>query len=202
MKRIDVLNYLKDKKPDIVCLQDIRWISEDLPEIKKHWDGECILHGNRTNSRGVAILFSKNFEYVIGNIEKDDLGNLIAVDIKLGSLNIKIMNIYGPNKDSPSFFNNISNIIASNEEAYVLLCGDLNIALDPLKDTYNYSHINNPNARKAVLNLMSDFSLTDVYRDLHPDTHRYTWRRKNPLKQARLDYYLASNTFLYITQIT
>ena len=121
---------------------------------------------------------------------------MIAVDIKLGSLNIKIMNIYGPNKDSPSFFNNISNIIASNEEAYVLLCGDLNIALDPLKDTYNYSHINNPNARKAVLNLMSDFSLTDVYRDLHPDTHRYTWRRKNPLKQARLDYYLASNTFL------
>ena len=134
---------------------------------------------------------------VIGNIEKDDLGNMIAVDIKLGSLNIKIMNMYGLNKDSPSFFNNISNIIASNEEAYVLICGDLNIALDPLKDTYNYSHINNPNARKAVLNLMSDFSLTDVYtRDLHPDTHRYTWRRKNPLKQARLDYYLASNTFL------
>ena len=56
-----------------------------------------------------------------------------------------------------------------------------NIALDPLKDTYNYAHINNPNSRKAVLNLMSDFSLTDVYRNLHPHTHRYTFRRKNPL---------------------
>ena len=44
--------------------------------------------------------------------------------------------------------------------------------------------------------MMSDFSLTEVHKDLHPDTHRYTWRRKNPLQQARLDYYLASNTFL------
>ena len=95
LKKIDVLNYLKDKKTDIVCLQDTHWISEDLLEVKKHWDGECIFHGSRTNSRVVAILFSKNFEYVIGNIEKDDLGNIIAVDIKLDSLNIKIINIYG-----------------------------------------------------------------------------------------------------------
>ena len=95
---------------------------------------------------------------------------MIAVDIKVDSLNIKIMNIYGPNKGSP--FYNISKIIASNEEAYLLICGDLNIALDPLKDTCNYAHINNPNSRKAVLNLMSDINLTDVYRNLHPHTHR------------------------------
>ena len=107
---------------------------------------------------------------------------MIAVDIKLDSMNIKIMNIYGPNRDSPSFYNNISKIIASNEEAYLLICGDLIIALDPLKDTCNYAHINNPNSRKTVLNLMSDFSLTDVYRNLHP--HRYTWKRQNPLQQA------------------
>ena len=80
--------------------------------------------------------------------------------------------------------------MASNDEAYVIFCGDLNIALDPLKDTYNYAYINNQNSRKAVLNMMSDFNLTDVYRDLHPDTHRYTWRHKNPLQQTRLDYYI------------
>ena len=36
LKRTDVLNYFKDKQPDIVCLQDTHWISEDLPEIKKN----------------------------------------------------------------------------------------------------------------------------------------------------------------------
>ena len=51
-KRIDVINYLNDKNPDIVCLQDTHWISEDMAEIKKHWDGECVLHGMKTNSRG------------------------------------------------------------------------------------------------------------------------------------------------------
>ena len=34
-KRIDVINYLKDKNPDIVCLQDTHWIPEDMAEIKK-----------------------------------------------------------------------------------------------------------------------------------------------------------------------
>ena len=43
--------------------------------------------------------------------------------------------------------------------------------------------------------MMSELNLIDVYRTLHPDTHRYTWRRKNPLKQARLDYFLTSNSF-------
>ena len=85
----------------MVCLQDTHWISEDLPEIKKHWDGECIPHANTAISHGIAILLGKNYEYFIGNIEKDDLGIMIAMDIKLDSLNIKIMNIYVPNKDSP-----------------------------------------------------------------------------------------------------
>ena len=102
----------------------------------------------------------------------------MIVDIKLDSYTYS--NTYGPNKDSPSFYNNILYIIA----------------LDPLKGTYNYAYINNPNSRKAVLNMMPYFSLTDVYRDLHPDTHRNTQRRKTPLQQAGLDYYLASNTFL------
>ena len=72
-KRIDVINYLKDKNPDIVCLQDTHWIPEDMAEIKKHWDGECVLHGTKTNLRGVAILLCKNFEYIIGDIKKDDI---------------------------------------------------------------------------------------------------------------------------------
>ena len=44
--------------------------------------------------------------------------------------------------------------------------------------------------------MIEDCSLTDVYRYFHPDKSRYTWRRKHPLQQARLDCFLASNTML------
>ena len=46
---------------------------------------------------------------------------------------------------------------------------------------------------------MRQYDLSDIYRDLHPDTKRFTWRRRNPVKQARLDLFLASSNILDIT---
>ena len=195
-KRIDVINYLKDKKPDILCLQDTHWLSTDIKEIKKISEGECILNGNR--SHGVAILLGKNFEYKKSEIMSDELGNMISVSLKIDSFSLKLINVYGPNKDSPDFYNTITDCMASSQYTYTLLCGDLNLTLDPKKDCHNYSTINNPKSRMVVLNTMENLNLVDIYRELHPDTLRYSWRRKNPLQQARLDYFLASSTLVDI----
>jgi hypothetical protein len=32
------------------------------------------------------------------------------------------------------------------------------------------------------------YNLTDPFRELYPDLKRYTWRKRTPLKQARLDF--------------
>ena len=45
---------------------------------------------------------------------------------------------------------------------------------------------------------MRHHDLSDIYRDLHPNTQRFTWRRRNPVKQARLDLFLASSNILDI----
>ena len=50
--------------------------------------------------------------------------------------------------------------------------------LDPKKDSHNYKNINNPKARLATMELMDEVDLLDLYRTLHTDTIRYTWRRK------------------------
>ena len=36
--------------------------------------------------------------------------------------------------------------------------------------------------------------MIDIYRFIYPDSKRYTWRKKNPIKQARLDYFLISSS--------
>ena len=66
-KTCDVLNYFKEKKPDILCLQDTHWVNQDESKIRKIWNNECIIHGFKTNARGVAILFGDKFEYKIYN---------------------------------------------------------------------------------------------------------------------------------------
>ena len=43
----------------------------------------------------------------------------------------------------------------------------INIALNPTLDTYNYTNVNNPSARKTLLQMMATFNLIDVFRHLH-----------------------------------
>ena len=39
---------------------------------------------------------------------------------------------------------------------------------------------------------MNSYDLVDVYRTLHKDTRKYSWRRFNSTQKSRLDYFLVS----------
>ena len=162
-KATDVLNYYKDRKFDIVCLQDTHWTKKDETKIKNIWGGNCLINGKKTNARGVAILFSNNFEYEIKNTEMDDDGNMISVDMTLHSLKIKIINIYGPNQDNPTFYKQLNNCINKNPQDYLIICGDFNLVINPLLDSDNYSHINNPKARETLLKIIPENNLIDIF---------------------------------------
>ena len=41
--------------------------------------------------------------------------------------------------------------------------------------------------------MISEHILKDIFRTLHPSTRRYTWRRRTPIKQSWLDYFLCSD---------
>ena len=62
-----------------------------------------------------------------------------------------------------------------------------------------YSNVNNPHARTKVLQIMSELDLIDMFRELNPEKRRFTWQRKNPIKQARLDYFLTSRSMTDLT---
>ena len=40
---------------------------------------------------------------------------------------------------------------------------------------------------------MSEIDLCDIYRVRNSDSRRFTWRRKSPFKQRRLDFFLVSD---------
>ena len=64
---------------------------------------------------------------------------------------------------------------------------------NPDVDCLNYVNINNPKARGTVQNLILELDLIDWWREGHLEDRNYTWLKKNPLKQARLDVFLVSN---------
>ena len=195
IKRYDVINYMKSKRVNILCLQDTHLTSDDEADLKSIWEGEILLHGVNTNSRGVAILLNNTFEYKIKNIFRDSAGNMIMLDFQLSDISVKLINIYGPNADDTSFYNFIAGLLNQNEEEYVLWCGDFNMIFNPTFDSHNYINLNNPRSRTVVMNMMEEYNLVDTFRYFNPEIKRFTWRRQNPLKQARLDYLIASSSF-------
>ena len=70
---------------------------------------------------------------------------------------------------------------------HLILCGDFNLIFDPNMDCYNYVSINNP--RSVIWVSMRIHELIDTFPYFHPNTKRYTWRRRNTVKQAQLNYY-------------
>ena len=195
-KRTDVLTYFKETKANIVCLQDTHWTETDLPSVSQIWGNRCYIHGSKTNARGVAILFRNNFEYEILASNSDKEGNLICLTVKTSSVTFNLLTLYGPNTDNPSFFRDIKNTVQENNPDYYVICGDFNMVLNPKIDCNNYKHINNPKARSEVLNMNAELNLTDIFRNFHPQSPRYTWRTRNPVKQARLDFFLVSNSMI------
>ena len=77
------------------------------------------------------------------------------------------------------------------------MCGDWNFVQNPEIDYHNYLHVNNPRARRVVLDTMEENNLVDVWIVMNEDVRAYTWKRMNPVrKQARLDYFLINETCL------
>jgi exonuclease III len=78
-KRRDVLEYLRNMKSNIYCIQDIHCSLLQIPQFKQDWAGDMIISCGTSNSRGVAILINRNFEYKIMEIKRDTRGNYIGL---------------------------------------------------------------------------------------------------------------------------
>ena len=196
-KRNDVLSYFKDTNASIVCLQDTHLLESDISSVKNIWP-ECYLNGVKSNSRGVIILVNNNFEHEVLDISKDEEGNMLQLLIDCGTFKLNLINIYAPNKDDPNFFIKLKQLSQNDKANYVMICGDYNLTLDPTVDCYNYVKVNNPQSRSKVIEMMNDLDLTDSFRNLNPTLKRFSWRKKNPIKQARLDYILTSSSMIDI----
>ena len=100
-KRQDVLNFYKSKKYSIT-----HFVLESEAVVEAQWGYRCIFSSFRSNSRGVCILFNNNFEFKIHREKKDTDGNLLALDLTIEGNKTTLINVYGPNVDSPCFYEN------------------------------------------------------------------------------------------------
>ena len=103
------------------------------------------------------------------------------------------MQIYAPSSgDHPECFEKvIREVVRLDYESTVIGC-DWNVALNPKIDSNHPTNIYRARSQKQIVDFMNTYDLVDVYRNLHVDTRRYSWRRFNGTQRSRIDYFLVS----------
>ena len=185
-KRRDVVNYMKNLDFDIYLLQETHLIQRTVPFFNTLWRGKCYHSCGTVNSRGASILFKPNVQHNIIHEELCPEGNFIILVCSIFSNTYTIVNIYGPNDDRPTFFEQLGKRLEDLSSDNIILGGDFNFVINYLLDS-NYCQQNNPRARNAFVRIAEQLNLVDVWKEKNPHIDGFTWTKRNPLKYGRLD---------------
>ena len=210
----NVLEWLKAAEPDVVCLQEIKCVTENFPRLEIEDAGYSVaVHGQKTYN-GVAILARGNIEDVrtgLPGMSDDEQARYIERAVELDGRMIRIASIYLPNGnpvDSEKFPYKLRWMDALRDHAAdllkqeepVVLAGDYNIipedgdVYDP--DRWRDDALFRMESRRkfrAILNL----GYTEAWRTLHTEKNVYSfwdyqggaWPKDNGI---RIDHFLLS----------
>ena len=200
----EVLSLIEREHPDVLCLQEIKASPGQVPEALPALDYWSFWHGHKGYS-GVALLLRKatfpgrpRFSHPAFDNETR------VVEAAVGDLSFA--SIYVPNggKDFDAklrFLEGLEKHAAARRSGRVVLCGDLNVALEE-RDVHpklrKEGQIGTTAVERALLAKIISHGLVDLARQFAPgDDELFTWwapwrnqRQRNI--GWRIDYVLAS----------
>ena len=213
----NVLDYIKESKPDVLLLQEIKTQKETFPTNDfKDVGYDSYVFGQKSYN-GVAIVSKLQVNNINTDFIKDDLkqSRIITGEILLGKKNIELINIYVPNGNPvdtekydykkdwlKKFTNNIEKKLKKNSN--LLIAGDFNIIPEEI-DVHDFKRYENDalgrlEIRKKYRELIN-LGFKDIYRLINKKKQEYTfwdyfagsWQKNYGM---RIDHFLLSNNLI------
>ncbi|XP_018323973.1 DNA-(apurinic or apyrimidinic site) lyase isoform X2 [Agrilus planipennis] len=213
----DGIKYVEHEKPDILCLQETKCSSEQLPEDISNLDEYNYKYWQSSNEKGgyagVGVLSKTeplSVSYGINNESHDEEGRCITTEYE----KFYLVCVYVPNAGrklvtlpkrlewNESFKNYIKDL---DKKKPVIICGDMNVAHNEIDIANPKSNTKNAGFTKEEREGMTDFlgeGFVDTYRELYPDNEgAYTfWTYMTNARSKnvgwRLDYFIVSSRFM------
>ena len=197
-KRKDVFNFLRSESADIICLQEVHIAPGEEHIFRSQWGGRAWFSPLTSAKGGVGVLIKNKTGCKITDAVTSNSGNTVILHLEVNDTKLLIINLYGPhNEDDPAFFEDIFEKVSTRNHDNVIICGDWNLTMNPEKDTYNYAiRDRRHRARNLVKQKCAELNLHDIWRMMNENKKQFTWRKNNPVKCARLDFFLISESLL------
>ena len=188
-KRRQFFTYFKEKRADIVMIQETHCTRVVERIWQAEWGSRIIFSNGESNSRGVAILINRNLDCVVCSIQRDLEGRFLIARVKISDQEFCLINVYAPNNDNPDFFADLFARVSEIEAHNYILGGDLNKVLDPSQDKKGGGQ-ELSNSALIIRSFLEEAEWCDIWRELHPETFQFTWRRRKPNVMTCLVYFL------------
>jgi len=179
--------WLAERKPDVVCLQELKITEEEFPHLELRASGyHAVLSGQR-GWNGVAVLAREAPELVLRALPgAEDHGARFVVAKTCG---IEVASVYVPNgksKDHPDFKMKLAWLESlvrhldsrSNRDAPLLVGGDFNVCptdLDSYGGSRFHGQVHHTDEERALIARLHEAGLVDLYRHKYPDSVGYSW---------------------------
>ena len=83
--------------------------------------------------------------------------------MKIGNKVLTLVNIYAPNNDNPTFFQNVLGHLLSFECEKIIMGGDFNLVMDVQRDKKGGNATTHRNSLKEVQNIANSPYMIDVW---------------------------------------
>ena len=199
VKRRAIFRHLHVKYPrHLAILQETHSSSDIENRWKAEWGGKILFAHGETNARGVCVLIPKGFRGDVILLQSELGGRLVIVRLEFSNVALNMLGIYAPTQRSDTqqvqFYKELNDCLSKLDDLPILICGDLYLH-SSVADIDNSRYRDTPRC-KILREIMSEFDLVDIWRELNPHQRRFTWRRCHPFQQSRLDYFLISNDLM------
>ena len=119
------------------------------------------------------------------------------LEVIINEKEITLINLYGPNNDDQTFFEQLEKFINDHNEKTFIVGGDFNTVINESIDKRNGRVNTHKLCRQAINNIIDTNNLIDIWRDMHPNLKQFTWHlHHKPPVFCRLDYFLISDNLL------
>ena len=136
-------------------------------------------------------LIHQSVPFQVSNVIEDKFGRYLIVQGSLLSINLNLVNIYGPDTDEHSFFTNVLLTLASLPGKYII-AGDWNCMLDPVRDRSTGIDQTHNRSRTTIHHFIKELNLLDIWRHFKPNDVAYSCYSSTYQTYSRIAYFLIS----------
>ena len=180
---------------DIAFIQETHLSDTEHLKLRTGWVGNVFCSSFTSKARGVALLINKKLNFQLNSVEKDRSGRFLLVNGTVNNNKITLINVYGPNYDDPTFFNNLVMRLGV-VEGLCITGGDFNLVLDPSMDRTATKSLSLTKSATIVTQGLKDLGFCDIWRKLHPNDRDYSFYSSVHNSYSRIDMFLVSENML------